>query len=647
MQVLPYTVTGDRVEIKVIETTDDLNEFVQWLVRTEGKVLALDTETTGTNIYARDFKIRTVQIGDETTAYVLPVDERSDSMIAQTRSLLQKVITKRGKWMLHNAPFDTLVLSRSGLLQCSVRDFQAQTVDTYLMAHLLDPRAAGEDNAMGHGLKALSSALVDPLAADTQSGLTGVFRTEFKLTKDKGWAAVGLTWNDTYLLYGGLDVIYTSRLYPVLMHRLKVRGLTGMLEFEQKVQSVTLGMEARGILIDVDYTKRLVQELTDEAEQNKEVAARFGVENINSTAQVADGLIASGVKLTAKTKSDAYQVSADVLLPLAGLTPYWTPIEGATPHPLAEAIVRAKRAEKWRVAYAEAFLDYRDENDRVHPGLKSLAARTGRMSIANPPLQQLPAGDWRIRRCFIPDPGNVFISSDFAQIELRVLAASAGVEQMIDAIETNVDLHNRTASLVWPDWAARDNDDPIKQKQRKIAKNVAFGYVYGAGARKTSETAGISFTEARKVLTAFENAYPELPAYNNRLQDQTRSNGWLVVNSFGREMPVSPNRVYTVVNYATQGAARDVFAEALLRVDEKIGDNLSLVIHDEILHQAPLAEAEAQAKLVQSLMQGEFHGVPIASSSNILYGGSWGSGYDIPPEFDRVPEDHRLRKKKE
>ena len=631
MKVLPYTVAGDRVEIKVIETTDDLNEFVQWLVRTEGKTLALDTETTGTNIYARDFKVRTVQIGDETTAYVLPVDERSDSMIAQTRSLLQKVITKRGKWMLHNAPFDTLVLSRSGLLQCSVRDFQAQTVDTQLMAHLLDPRASGEDNAMGHGLKALSSALVDPLAADTQSGLTGVFRTEFRLTKDKGWAAVGLTWNDTYLLYGGLDVIYTSRLYPVLMHRLKVRGLTGMLEFEQKVQSVTLGMEARGILIDVDYTERLVQELTDEAEQNKEVAARFGVENINSTAQVADGLIASGVKLTAKTKSGAYQVSADVLLPLAGMTPYWTPIEGVTPHPLAEAIVRAKRAEKWRVAYAEAFLDYRDENDRVHPGLKSLAARTARMGISNPPLHQLPAGDWRIRRCFISDPGYVFISSDFSQIELRVIAANAQVEQMIDAIKTDVDLHNRTADLIWPDgWT---------KKQRGIAKNVAFGYAYGAGPKKISETAGIPYAEARKVVTAFENGYPEIPAYCAVLRREAEENGWLITTSCGRELPVSPNKAYAAVNYGIQSTARDVFADAMLKVDEALGDRLVLPIHDEILHQAPITEADEQARLVRSIMQGEFHGVPIDADSEIGWGGSWGSFYNVPHPLDRNPED--------
>ena len=631
MKTLPYTVAGDRVEIKVIETTDDLNEFVQWLVRTEGKMLALDTETTGTNIYARDFKVRTVQIGDETTAYVLPVDERSDSMIAQTRSLLQKVITKRGKWMLHNAPFDTLVLSRSGLLQGSVRDFQTQTVDTYLMAHLLDPRASGEDNAMGHSLKALSSALVDPVAADTQSGLTGVFRTEFKLTKDKGWAAEGLTFNDTYLLYGGLDVIYTSRLYPVLMHRLKVRGLTGMLEFEQKVQSVTLGMEARGILIDVDYTERLVQELEEEAALGKVAATRYGVENINSTQQVAAALIASGVKLTAKTPSGAFQVNSDVLLPLAGLTPYWTPIEDATVHPLATAIVRAKRAEKWRVAYAETFLDSRDENDRVHPGLKSLAARTGRMAIANPPLQQLPAGDWRIRRCFIPDPGNVFISSDFSQIELRVIAANAQVEQMIDAIKTDVDLHNRTADLIWPDgWT---------KKQRGIAKNVAFGYAYGAGPKKISETAGIPYAEARKIVTAFENAYPEIPQFSDQLQAEARSNGWLIATSYGRELPVSPNKAYAAMNYSTQSTARDVFADAMLKVDEALGDRLVLPIHDEILHQAPITEATEQAQLVRSIMQGEFHGVPIDADSEIGWGGSWGSFYNVPPRLDRNPED--------
>ena len=385
----------------------------------------------------------------------------------------------------------------------------------------------------------------------------------------------------------------------------------------------------------MDYTERLVQELEEEAALGKVAAARYGVENINSTQQVADALIASGVKLTAKTPSGAFQVNSDVLLPLAGLTPYWTPIEDATVHPLANAIVRAKRADKWRVAYAETFLDSRDENDRVHPGLKSLAARTGRMAIANPPLQQLPAGDWRIRRCFIPDPGNVFISSDFSQIELRVIAANAQVEQMIDAIKTDVDLHNRTADLIWPGgWT---------KKQRGIAKNVAFGYAYGAGPKKISETAGIPYTEARKIVTAFENAYHEIPTFSDQLQEEAQSNGWLITTSYGRELPVSPKKSYAALNYATQSTARDVFADAMLKVDEAFGDRLVLPIHDEILHQAPLAEANEQAHRVRSIMQGEFHGVPIDADSEIGWGGSWGSLYNVPPPLDRVPEDHKLR----
>ena len=253
------------------------------------------------------------------------------------------------------------------------------------------------------------------------------------------------------------------------------------------------------------------------------------------------------------------------------------------------------------------------------------------MSIMNPPLQQLPAGDWRIRRCFIPDPGNVFISSDFSQIELRVIAANAQVEQMIDAIKTDVDLHNRTADLIWPDgWT---------KKQRGIAKNVAFGYAYGAGPKKISETAGIPYTEARKIVTAFENAYHEIPRFSDKLQEEARSNGWLITTSYNRELPVSPNKSYAALNYATQSTARDVFADAMLKVDEAFGDRLVLPIHDEILHQAPLAEANEQAHRVRSIMQGEFHGVPIDADSEIGWGGSWGSFYNVPPHLDRNPED--------
>lgn len=483
---------------------------------------------------------------------------------------------------------------------------------------------------MGHSLKGLAQRYVEPFAADTQGGLTEVFRKGFKRTKDTGWSAPGLTFNETYLRYAGLDVIYTARVMAAMGSHIRSRGLVDLLQWERQVQAATLSMELRGIRLDVDYTKRLVQDLHDEADKLKHQALTdYGVENINSTQQVADALIRSGVRLTAKTPSGNLSVGKDVLLPLAGLTPYWEPIPGVDPHPLANAVVRAKRAEKWSVAYAETFLALRDEGDRVHPTIKSLAARTGRMSVADPPLQQLPSGDWRIRRALIPDEGNVFISSDFSQIELRVIAGNARVQNMIDAIKNGVELHDRTADLLFgKGWSKR---------QRGIAKSVAFGYVYGGGPSTLSKTAGISYGEAKKVIASFERAYPELPLYNEKLQDAVVENGYVLDLPSGRQLPVNPGRLYSALNYQTQGGARDMFAAAMLDVLSLPGmsGRMSLVIHDEVLHQAPLDQVKEQAAAVSTAMQREYRGVAIAADSDIASGGSWGSLYRAPVELDR------------
>lgn len=626
MQTIRTSVDRDEVRIYVPETRDDLETMEAWVASRSREHLGIDTETTGTEQYRDDFKVRTVQLSNADEAFVVPLDERA--WVSEAHGTIRRVLQRHRKWVMHNAPFDLIALTRAGLLDHPA-DMQPNVIDTYLLAHLLDPRAAGEDSATGHSLKGLSAQWIDLFAADEQKDLIALFRTKYKRTKDTGWSAEGLTHDETYLTYAGLDPILTRRLMDVLGPRLRARGLYDLFQWEREIQACTLGMEYRGVLLDVDYTKRLVNDLNDEGDRYRAIAAQWGVENVNSTAQVVSALTASGVKLTARTATGNLSVGKDALLPLAGLTPYWEPIEGVTPHPLADAVVRAKRADKWRVAYAQAFLDLRDENDRVHPGIKSLAARTGRMSVVAPPLQQLPAGDWRIRRAFIPDPGNVFISSDYEQIELRVIAANAGVTQMIDAINTGVDLHNRTADLIWPlGWT---------KKQRGIAKNVAFGYAYGAGPKKISETAGISVGEARNVVKAFERGYPEIPQFSDRLQEEAAESNWFITTAFGRPLPVSPNRGYAALNYATQSTARDLFAEGMLKVWRSPGmhDRLSLVIHDEVLHQAPVEEAEAQAKQVQAAMERVFRGVPIAADSEIAPGGSWGSLYSVPEGMDR------------
>ena len=612
---LPHTVDGERLNVLCIETREDVDKAVQDL----GRQVAVDTEATGLNPYASDFKLRTVQIGTERVAYVFPLDERSDELVAYARDAITSILRRSERAIMHNSAYDLIVLDRAGLLSAPLLTFQRKVDDTYLIAHLIDPRDVQEPGSAGLSLKGLSSKYVDWDAADTQSGLTDVFRREFKRTKDAGWSAPGLTQHPTYLLYAGLDVIYTARLHKELLGRLQKLGMYDLYLREQEIANITLGMEANGVLLDVDYTRKLVQDLHDESAQWQEVARSYGVENVNSTDQVAAAFIKAGITLDKKTPSGKPSVGKDVLLPLAGLTPNWEIIEGANPHPLAEAVARSKRADKWRVAYAEQFLERMDSNNRVHYGIKSLAARTARMSISAPPLQQLPSGEWLIRRCFIADDGHKFISTDFSQIELRVLAALADVDQMKEAIASGADLHDRTATLVF--------GKGFTPKQRKLAKNVGFAYVYGGGPKKIADTAGVTVAEARRVVRGYERAFPEVPRYSEKLQESAERDGWCIWTEYGRRLPVSPDKGYAALNYEIQSTARDIFADALLKLRREGMplDRMMMPVHDELVHQAPLAEVADQSQQVRRAMQGTFHGVTIDAESDVATARSWGS----------------------
>src|SRR5690606_27954807 len=210
-------------------------------------------------------------------------------------------------------------------------------------------------------------------------------------------------------------------------------GLSDLSKFEHHLQSLLAIMQRRGMLLDVPYIHRLTDELAAEAERYRGVAKRYGVENVNSTRQVAEALAGMGEALTERTDSGAVKVDKAVLLPLADLDNGWNTIGARTANPLADAVLRAKRADKWQTSYAGAFLDLRDSGDRLHASIGGLQARTARMSVSRPPLQQLPSGDWKVRRAVVADPGHLIIASDYDQVELRVLAALADVKAMKQA----------------------------------------------------------------------------------------------------------------------------------------------------------------------------------------------------------------------
>lgn len=611
-----HVVAGDSCDIYVPERADDLAGFDRFLAAGD-RVLALDTETTGLDIYSPGFGLRLVQIGNGREAWVLRADLFGERIADALRA--------KRLFVIHNAAYDLKVLDRH--LGVPIEELAPRVFDTRIMAHLLDPRSEGE-GGVGLGLKPLSAVYVDPEAPDTQKGLHAIFRTirdpEGRLcTKATGWRYI--PWdNETYLRYSGLDVLLGHRLFMAIGPIIKSAGLGDLSKFEHHFQMLCCLMERRGMLLDVSYVHQLDMMLADEAAHFRKVAARYGVENVNSTAQVADALKGMGVELTERTPAGGVKVDKQILLPLADMDNYWNRLEAREPNPLANAVLHAKRAEKWRASYCEAFLDLKDGSSRIHPEINSLQARTARMSVSRPPLQQLPSGDWKVRRAMVADPGHVIVASDYDQIELRVLAALADVAGLKEAVANGADLHGFAASRVFgPDYT---------KQQRKLCKSIGFGKVYGGGAVSLARQTGTDVSVVRQALVAYDEAFPEIKRFSNRLQRRAEFGKREVVTLSGRHLPLDRDRLYSATNYIIQSTARDILAQAIVDVFEAgLGDGLLLPVHDELVCQAPAESAEEYARELGEVMTRTFFGVAITSAGEVT-GKNWGAAYGANKE---------------
>lgn len=603
MQTMTHRVAGEECAIHFPAPGDDLAGF--WKFLRGERVVALDTETTGLDVYAPGHELRLVQFGSASQAWVL----RADAFAAAITKALQE-----GRFVCHNAPYDLQVIDRH--LGVTLEDLSPRTFDTRILAHLLDPRGKA-DGGIGHGLKDLATVYVDPDAPDAEKELTAVFRS-LKATKETGWRVIPVD-HPEFVRYAGLDVILTARLFAWIGPEVKAVGLSELSTFEHHLQSLLAILQRRGMLLDVAYTERLKGELLEESERFRAVAARYGVTNVNSTAQVSVALEAMGETLGERTPSGALKVDKAVLLPLADLDMGWSRLDVRAPNPLADAVLRAKRAEKWAETYAQAVLDLRDPADRVHPFIGSLQARTARMSVSRPPLQQLPSGDWQIRRCFIADPGMTMVAADYSQVEMRVLAALSKDRTMIEAIASGTDLHDFTAARVFgPDFT---------KAQRKIAKAVGFGKVYGGGAAGISRQTGADIDAIREAIRAYDETYPGIREYSQRLQRRAENGAKEVITPAGRHLPLDRDRLYAATNYVVQSTARDLLAQAIVDLfGAGLGDYLLLPVHDEVIAQAPSEDAAEIVAEIGRVMESDFYGVRIKSDVSV-YGPSWGHGY--------------------
>lgn len=584
-------------EVVLVRSDDQFADFRDWLLDRK-RPLAYDIEASGLDTYSPEWIIKSIQWGDQDKAYVFiwgePWFQKSIDIVMEKTDY---------RLLAHNAAFDAIGLDRHG--HVDALELLSRTYDTKILAHLADPRSRAE-GGVGHGLKNLSAHHVDKSAPDSDSALKEIFKQN-KWSIQEGWKNIPAS-HPTLVQYAGMDVILTARLFPKLRTEIKRQTMDHLVRYEHQILILVADMERRGLRIDVDYAKQLVDEMTAEEQRNIDIVRSFGVANHNATKDVAEGLQALGVKLIETTASGAIKVDKTILNAICDDE------DAGDARVLAQAVMAAKNNAKWRDSYVVASLETMDSNGRVHPKINSLQARTGRMSVNNPPLQQLPSGGDAIRRMFLAEDGCQMASIDFSGVELRVLAALSQDPVMLQVFKDGADLHQTTA----------DNTGVT----RKIAKTVNFGKVYGAGPKTLARQSGLSVEEAQKVCDLFDSTYQGVTKYSHQLAFPIKKGQRnYVVTHTGRKLPVDSERPYAALNYCIQSTARDVLGRAMIKVHEAgLWEYAMLPIHDEILFSFPKDSSEELCREAGVVMEMILKDVHISTEPD-LGGESWGTLY--------------------
>ncbi len=591
-------IAGDVAVIRVVEREDELEGFRDF-VRRNLRCLAVDSETTGLKMYAPGFQLRLVQFGTPREAWVIPV-EHGGQFAEDVRRALRGV----QRMIFHNGGFDLQVFDKH--LGVRMEDMWPRVLDTRILAHLVDPRAR-EKGGVGLSLEELTGHYIDREIAESVKGLMAKLAKEHKTTKDRIWSRIDLD-HPEYNLYAGMDTVLAARLAQILLPRVP-DSARDLIPYEHEVAEICSYYERTGFLLDTDYTLTLSARLSGEEMAYTEIAARFGCENVNSTDQVADVLEARGVRITGRTPSGKRKVDKTLLDKLVG--------EGDE---FAKAVKEAKKARKWRTTWVDTFLSSMDSEGRCHANINPLQARSGRMSITGIPAQTLPSGDFMIRRCFVADEGHLISSVDYQAQELRVLAAISGDPTMIKAFADGADLHLMTAQAAFGAHITKD------APERKYAKTVNFGRVYGGGARTVAEQTGLDMATAKRVVEAFDRRYPGVSRLSDRLAAQARRQGY-ITTPVGRRLPVDESRAYSALNYMIQSSSRDVTCRGIIRL-HKAGFTpyMRLPIHDEVVASLPERSARWGAGEIARHMAEDMGPVWIGTDPEVGLR-SWGSLY--------------------
>jgi DNA polymerase-1 len=569
-----------------IKSLDQLKELVEkW--STAGPV-AVDTETTGLNPMSCDLVGLSFAV-DETTGWYLPLRTLDAQhldvaeALAVVKPLLEDpAIPKIGQ----NLKYDILVLKNNNIEPAGIY------FDTMIASYLIDP------SRPSHGMDYLAQEFL------------GYKTTKIKELIGSGQQQLTLDQvaTDRVTAYSAEDAWVTYRLYRVLKPKLEEIGLTDLFKkIEMPLLSVLVDMEFTGVAIDSEKLRVLSIELRGRthklSDQIFELAGR--IFNIDSPKQLGEVLFDELKLPVSKLTKTGRSTNVQVLEELA-----WK-------HPMPKLILEYRQLQKLKNTYVDKLPEMvNPKTGRIHTSFNQTVTATGRLSSSEPNLQNIPIRSEvgkLIRSAFVPaDPEhNCTLTCDYSQVELRLLAHLSGDEHLVEAFKNDRDIHAFVASQVFG-----IDINLVAEDQRRVAKTVNFGIIYGQTAHGLAQTLGISRTDAQKFIDSYFKRYPRVSEFIQKCINEARDTGY-ATTMMGHRRPIPDisaknqgQRSFaerTAVNTVVQGSASDMIKLAMINIQNEIRTGqihakMLIQVHDELVFETPRSTAEATLARVVELM---------------------------------------------
>ena len=571
-------------EYQLIDNKQDASQLYDFL-RTK-KILSLDTETTSTSPVDAELVGLSFAVEENKAYYVAIPANREEALqyVNIFKPLYENTETLK---VGQNIKYDYEVLRNYGV------DIQGPMFDTMLAHYVLQPE-------LHHNMDFMAETLLHYRTVHIEE-LIGPKGKHQKNMRD-------LDPKEVYE-YAAEDADVTLKLKNVLEPMLKEKGMERLFwDIEMPLVKVLADMELNGVCLDTDSLKETEHIFKERMARYEQHAYELAGEtfNISSPKQVGDILFGKMqlVDKPKKTRTGQYVTSEEVLLQLRDKAP------------IVDDILNYRGLKKLLGTYVEALpLLINKRTGHIHTSFNQAVTATGRLSSSDPNLQNIPVRDddgKEIRKCFVPEPGCLFFSADYSQIELRIMAHLSGDENMIEAFREGLDIHRATAAKIW-----KEPLDEVTDAQRKKAKQANFGIIYGITAFGLAQRMGIPNGEARQLIQDYFATFPKVHAFMESAIATAREKKY-AETMFGRRryLPDIDSKNGTVrgfaernaINAPIQGSEADIIKIAMIRIwrrfkKEGIRSKMILQVHDELNFSVYPEEKEKVENIVLTEMQ--------------------------------------------